>query len=136
MKACTICWSLMPTFCMRAMRSLAGLENPHSSMLQVATESLHPHWHCRRAPTRRTSLLGFSEAVCASAATTANSTSRLFLNRRMCLGNAHHLRAGVLHLDLARYQADERAADQHQPADPDPTHQRKYVGLNHGALVI
>ena len=37
-------------------------------MLQVATESLQPHWHCRRTPTRRTSALGFSEAVCASAA--------------------------------------------------------------------
>ena len=51
------------------MRSLAGLEKWHSSMVHVATESLQPHWQAMRAPTRRTSTLGFSEAVCASAAT-------------------------------------------------------------------
>ncbi len=58
----------MPTACICAMRSLAGFEKLHSSILHVATESLHPHWQASRAPTRRTSTLGFSEAVCARAA--------------------------------------------------------------------
>src|SRR5215469_12784135 len=124
MKLCTIWSSVMPTDCICAIFSLAGLEKLHSSMLQVATESLQPHWHCSRAPTRRTSLLGFSDAVCASpendAATATTKTRRLFLNRCMCFGNPHHLSAGILHLDLARNQADQRAADQHQASDPDP----------------
>ena len=68
-----ICSSLMPTACMRAMRSLAGLEKLHSSMLHVATESLQPHWHVSRLPTRRTSGLGFSAAVCARATAAGNS---------------------------------------------------------------
>src|ERR1051325_358294 len=108
----------MPTFCMRAMRSLAGLEKPHSSMLQVATESLQPHWHCMRIPTRRTSALGFSEAVCARAATARMKANANFsftggINRPPalpvdgCMGirNAHHLGARVLHFDLAGDQA-------------------------------
>src|SRR4051794_28202144 len=118
------------------MRSFAGLEKWHSSIEQVATESLQPHWHARRAPTRRTSTLGFSEAVCARAAAAMTSASKLFFNRRMFLRIAHDLRAGVLHLDLTRDQADQRSADQHQPANPDPRHQRENVRLNHGALVI
>src|SRR5580692_8588180 len=52
---------------MRAIRSLAGLEKLHSSMAQVATESLQPHWQPRRMPTRRVSTLGFSAAVWADA---------------------------------------------------------------------
>src|SRR5689334_10587425 len=136
MNAWTICWSDMPTDCNCAMRSLAGLEKWHSSMEQVATESLHPHWQARRAPTRRTSTLGFSEAVCARAAAAIRTTSRLLWNRCMFLRNAHYFGAGVLHFDLARDQANKGAADQHQPADPDPRHQRKYVGLDHGALVV
>src|SRR5579864_5455037 len=113
-KAWTIWSSDMPTASMRAIFSLAGLEKLHSSMLQVATESLQPHWHCSRAPTRRTSLLGFSAAVWASplrhAAAATTSASRLFLNRRMCLGDPHHFGAGVLHFHLSRDQTDQRAA--------------------------
>src|SRR3954453_2289178 len=89
-----------------------------------------------RAPTRRTSTLGFSEAVCASAAAAMTSASRLFFNRCMFLRIAHDLRAGVLHFDFARDEADERSADQHEPADPDPRDQREYVRLNDGALVV
>src|SRR5271166_6567893 len=109
----------------------------HSSMLQVATESLQPQVQAMRAPTRRTSILGFSDAVCAKAAAAAMTKhSQLFLNRRMFLRVAHDFRAGVLHFDFARDQADEGAADQHQPADPNPRYQRKYVGLNDRALVV
>src|SRR5579885_1786210 len=140
MKDWMIWSSVMPTACILAIFSLAGLEKLHSSMLQVATESLQPHWHCSRAPTRRTSLLGFSAAVCASPerdnATAAIKASRLILNRYMFLGNPHHFRAGILHLDLARNQADQRAADQHQAAHPDPGDQRKNVGLDDRPLVV
>src|SRR5689334_12601796 len=149
-------WSSdMPTLCICAMRSLAGLEKWHSSMLHVATESLHPHWQASRAPTRRTSRLGFSAAVCAiaTAASSANNSHNggravnprptpsarprplTFFNGCMFLRNAHHFRAGVLHLDLTGNQADEGAADQHQAADPNPRHQREHVRLNHGPLV-
>src|SRR5476649_446937 len=113
----------MATACICAIRSLAGLENPHSSMMHVATESGHPHWHLSRAPTRRTSTLGFWDAVWALAgtATAANITaSTLLFNRRLLGRIAHHFGAGVLHLDFARDQADESAANQHQPANPDP----------------
>src|ERR1035438_7719717 len=120
MNACTICSSLMPTLCICAMRSLAGLEKWHSNMLHVATESLQPHWHCRRAPTRRTSTLGFSLAVWASAATANIRTSRLLLNRCIFLGIPHYFRAGVLQFHFAGHQADQRAEDDHQRADPDP----------------
>src|SRR3981081_2069009 len=125
MKPSTICVSEYPAACIFAMRSFAGLENEHSSMLHVDTESLHPHWHCIRAPTRRTSAVGFSDTVCPSAAAANTATRRLLLKRRMCLGNPHHFGAGILHLDLARHQADQRAADQHQPAHPDPRNQGK-----------
>src|SRR6266567_3877248 len=104
----------MPTDCICAIRSLAGFEKWHSSMLQVATESLHPHWHCRRAPTRRTSTLGFSLAVCASAATAMMRARKLLLNRRIFLGIPHHFRAGVLHFDFARHQANQGAEDDRQ----------------------
>src|ERR1051326_8427830 len=97
-----ICWSDMPTDCICAMRSLAGLEKWHSNMLHVATESLHPHWHARRAPTRRTSTLGFSDAVCARAAAASIAARMLFLNRYILSRIAHHGGAGVLHFDLAR----------------------------------
>src|SRR6478736_976266 len=102
----------MPSVCNWAMRSLAGLEKWHSSMEQVATESLHPHWQASRAPTRRTSTLGFSDAVCARAATAIRTASRLLWNRCMFLRDAHYFRAGVLHFDFAGNQADEGAADQ------------------------
>src|SRR5215471_7889078 len=103
------------------MRSFAGLENEHSSMLQVDTESLQPHWHCMRAPTRRTSALGFSETVWATApAATRTTSQRLLFHRCMFLRYAHNFRAGVLHFHFARYQADERAANQDQAAHPDP----------------
>src|SRR5579864_7673557 len=109
-KAWTIWSSDMPTASMRAIFSLAGLEKLHSSMLQVDTESLQPHWHCSRAPTRRTSLLGFSAAVWASperdTATAATKARRLILNRYMFLRNSHHFGSRVLHLDRARNQAD------------------------------
>src|SRR5215467_4969137 len=131
-----ICWSDRPTACIWAMRSLAGLEKWHSSMEQVATESLHPHWQASRAPTRRTSTFGFSDAVCAIAAAATTNARRLLFNRCMFLRNAHHFRAGVLHFDFARHQADQRSADQHQSADPDPAHQREYPALDHRALVI
>src|SRR5579871_1290793 len=104
------------------MRSLAGLDLSHSSMAQVATESLQPQVHANRAPTRRTSILGFSDAVWASAATASSpiSSNKLlsFFNGCMFFRIAHHFRAGVLHLDLARDQADKGAANQHQAADP------------------
>src|SRR5271157_4216043 len=127
----------MPTLCIWAMRSLAGLEKWHSNILQVATESLQPpHWHCRREPTRRTSTLGFSLAVWASAATAIMKTSRLLLNRCIFLGIPHYFRAGVLQFDLARHQADQRAEDHDQRADPDPRDQREHVRLNHRALIV
>src|ERR1035438_8096078 len=126
----------MPRASMRAIFSLAGLEKPHSSMLQLATESLQPHWHCSRIPTRRTSSEGFSEAVWASAATARMTSRRLFLKRRMRGDHAHHFGAGILHFDFAGDQADEGAADQHQAADPDPRYQREDIGLNDGALVV
>src|SRR4249920_3900419 len=107
MKDCTMPASEVPAVCIWLMRSLAGLEKWHSSMEQVATESLQPHWQAMRAPTRRTSTLGFSEAVCARAATARSSAKMLFLNRGIFLRVAHDLRAGVLHFDLARDQADE-----------------------------
>src|SRR5580765_3687117 len=105
-------------------------------MLQVATESLQPPRHCSRAPTRRTSILGFSLAVWASAATATTRTSRLLLNRRICLGIPHYFRAGVLQFDLARHQADQRAEDHHQRPDPDPRDQREHIRLNHRALIV
>src|ERR1035438_6525899 len=126
----------MPRASMRAIFSLAGLEKPHSSMLQVATESLQPHWHCNRMPTRRTSSEGFSEAVWASAAMVRMRSRRLFLKRRMRGHHAHHLGAGILHFDLAGDQADEGATDEHQAADPDPRNQREDISLNDGALVV
>src|SRR3954470_8208387 len=115
----------MPTPCIWAIFSLAGLEKWHSSMEQVATESLQPHWQAMRAPTRRTSTLGFSEAVCARAATARSSAKMLFLNRDIFLRIAHDLRAGVLHFDLARNEADKGSADQHERADPDPRNERE-----------
>src|SRR5580704_4899468 len=144
-----ICWSLYPMACIWAMRSLAGLEDGHSSMLQVATVSLQPHWQARWAPTRRTSTLGFSEAAWASAATTRAESKYVFtaqtrsqrrkrgeaiipgfsprflcaglaLNRNMFLRNPHHFSAGVLQLDFAGDEADQRSADQREAADPDP----------------
>src|SRR5579884_2252983 len=124
MNAWMIWSSPIPAACIFAIFSLEGFEKLHSSMLHVATESLQPHWHCSRAPTLRTSLLGFSAAVWASperhAATAATSAKRLILNRYMFLRNAHHFGAGVLHLDFARNQADQGAADQHQSPHPDP----------------
>src|SRR5260370_2863209 len=136
MKACTICSSVMPTLCICAIRNFAGFEKLHSNILHVATESLQPHWHCSRAPTRRTSTLGFSLAVWASAATAIVKTSRLLLNRRMFLGIPHHFRAGVLQLDLARHQANQRAEDHYQRADPDPCDQREPIRLNQRALIV
>src|ERR1039458_3612229 len=126
----------MPRASMRAIFSLAGLEKPHSSMLQVATESLQPHWHCKRMPTRRTSSEGFSEAVWASARTARARAAktrrrrrvqielklaggsacptfvawRLFLKRRMRGDHAHYLGAGVLHFDFAGDQEIGRAS--------------------------
>src|SRR5579883_1314300 len=130
-------WSSdMPTACMRAIFSLAGLEKPHSSMLQVATESLQPwHWHCIWAPTRRTSVDGFSAAVWAKIAALrrkkarskgwtrlargrlpacpakASNLAHIVLNsgitRDLCaLHLADDLGAGVLHFDFARDEAD------------------------------
>src|ERR1035438_1706193 len=137
MNACTIWSSLMPTLCICAMRSLAGLEKWHSNMLHVATESLQPpHWHCRREPTRRTSTLGFWLAVWASAAAAMRKTSRLLLNRCTFLGISHHFRAGVLQFDFTRHQAHQGAEDHRQGADPDPGDEREYVRLNHGALIV
>src|SRR5437870_5764532 len=110
------------------MRSLAGFEKWHSNILQVATESLHPHWQANRAPTRRTSTLGFSAAVCAHAAKAvriAITTGQLLFNRGMFFGNSHDFGAGVLQFDLARHQAHKGTADQHKAANPDPRHQRK-----------
>src|SRR5215471_3858017 len=133
--------SLAPAACICAIFSLAGFEKWHSSMLHDATESGHPHWHLMCAATRRVSRLGFSLAVCASAAATssaAKTTRRISDVRRLRSARqlAHHFGARVLHLDLGRDQAGQRAADQHQRPHPDPAHQREHVGLDHGALVI
>src|SRR5436190_19984170 len=98
-------------------------------MLQVATESLQPHWHCRRAPTRRTSTLGFSLAVCASAATATTRMSRLLLNRRIFLGIPHYFGSCVLQFHFARDQADQGSEDHDQGADPDPRDQREHIRL-------
>ena len=77
------------------MRSLAGLEKWHSSMLQVATESLHPHWHASRAPTRRTSTLGFSRGRLRQRRHRHHqNASRLLLNRCMFLRIAHYFACG------------------------------------------
>src|ERR1035438_5329548 len=59
--------SVSPAACNLAIFSLAGLEKLHSSMAQVATVSLQPHWQPIWAATRRTSTLGFSAAVWARA---------------------------------------------------------------------
>jgi hypothetical protein len=59
--------SLNPTLAVLAIFSFAGFEKLHSSMAQVATVSLQPHWQPMCAPTRRTSTLGFSAAVSAKA---------------------------------------------------------------------
>src|SRR4051794_13219040 len=89
-----------------------------------------------RAPTRRTSTLGFSEAVCARAATARSSANMLFLNRDIFLRVAHDLRAGVLHFDLARNQADKGSADQDERPDPDPRYEGEDVRLDDGARVV
>src|SRR5439155_25592920 len=114
MKAATIFPSETPAACICAMRSFAGLEKWHSSILHVATESLHPHWQPIRAPTRRTSTLGFSDAVCARAAAAKTAVKKLLRNLRMFLDHPHYFCAGVLHFHLAGDQADQRSADQHQ----------------------
>src|SRR5215510_142682 len=115
MNVWTIEASVVPAACICAIRSLAGLEKWHSNMEQVATESGQPHLQAMRAPTRRTSTLGFCDAVCARAAVASTAKSMLFRNRCMLPSNAHHFGAGVLHLHLARDEADERAANQHEP---------------------
>src|ERR1035438_456717 len=139
MKTSMICWSVMPRACMLAMRSLPGLDLSHPTISQDAMESPQPHLHRSRFPTRITSALGFSAAVappcngavfaarsltsgaaggvagvCASAAATSVASSRLLLNGCMSFRIPHHCGAGVLHLDLARHQADKGAANQHQ----------------------
>src|SRR5215469_14433431 len=129
----------MPSACILAMFSFAGFEKPHSSMLQLATVSTQPHLQARWAPTRRASILGFSEAVWAqdNAPTSATMTShQLLLNRRMLPCHSYHFRAGVLHLYLARNETGEGAANQNESANPDPRNQRKDICLNHRALVV
>src|SRR5689334_11893934 len=80
-------WSSdMPTACICAMRSLAGLEKWHSSMEQVATESLQPHWQAIRAPTRRASTEGFSAAVWANAASAKARATRIADGGRTPIG--------------------------------------------------
>src|SRR5690242_15535087 len=110
----------MPSACILAIRSLAGFEKLHSSIAQVATVSLHPHWHAMWEPTRRTSTLGFSAALLAQAQAASASANRLLWNLSILSRNPHHFGAGVLHLHFAGHQAHQRAADQHQTADPDP----------------
>src|SRR5262252_9358934 len=114
MNAWMICWSDMPTDCICAMRSLAGLEKWHSNMLHVATESLQPHWHAMREPTRRTSTLGFSLAVWASAAAASRIAKTLLLNRCIFPGIAHDFRAGVLHFDFTRNQTGQGSEEHHE----------------------
>src|SRR5271166_6534556 len=104
--------------CILAIFSLAGLEKLHSSMAQVATVSLQPHWQPICAPTRRTSTEGFSAAVSARARgqkDKARMKSRaglraprrlracptLFWDVGIFSGNPDHFGAGVLHLDFA-----------------------------------
>src|SRR4051812_33706836 len=105
-------------------------------MLHVATESLQPHWHCRRAPTRRTSTLGFSLAVWASAAAATIRINRLLLNRRIFLGIPHYFGSCVLQFHFGRHQANQRSEDHHQCPDPDPRNQREYIRLNYSALIV
>src|SRR6185436_13079319 len=101
--------------CMAAIFSLASLPKWHSSMEQVANESGQPHWQAMRAPTRRTSKLGFCDAVCAAAANATRASSKLLLNgflNSMFPGNTYDFGARVLHLHFAWNQADESARDQ------------------------
>src|SRR5579885_2261895 len=111
-------WSEAPPAWSLAIRSLAGLEKLHSSISQVATVSEQPHWQARCLPTRFTSALGFRDAVCARAATVARTAKRLLFHRYILFGNADYFRARVLHFDLARNQSHQRAADQHDAAQP------------------
>src|SRR5215471_18870829 len=99
------------------MRSLAGFENSHSNMSQLATVCGQPHLHCRREPTRRTSSLEF----CASkaATVTAARTTNLLFHWSILSGDPDDFCARVLHLHLARHQRHQRAEDQRDTAYPD-----------------
>src|ERR1022692_1721366 len=150
--------SVSPAACNLAIFSLAGLEKLHSSMAQVATVSLQPHWQPIWAATRRTSTLGFSAAVWARAlghavrinsknksgswrtraGVDARPTNAPRLLRNFCIFSCYpdHFGARVLHLDFAGDQAHQRTADEHQAADPDPGDQRENVSLDHGADAV
>src|ERR1700683_1781105 len=108
--------SAKPAVCNRAIFSLAGFEKLHSSMAQVATVSLQPHWQPMCAPTRRTSTLGFSAAVSAKATGAKIRRSKsgawrphadlevrptLFRNFGISASYSDHFGAGVLHLNFA-----------------------------------
>src|SRR5580692_4901466 len=119
--------SAIPAACNLAIFSLAGLEKLHSSMAQVATVSVQPHWQPICAPTRRTSTLGFSAAVSAKARgseqTAMASIAQTAEERGLTpapakarpptsLGDfgifgsdSDHFGAGVLHFDFAGDQA-------------------------------
>src|SRR5580658_10422830 len=133
-------WSVVPSACNLAMRSLAGFEKLHSNMAQVATVSVQPHLQPMCEPTRRTSTLGFSAAVSARAGPKEYpamiKTAKLLRNFRSISRDPNHFGAGVLHLDFAGDQAHQRAANQYQPTDPDPGDQRENVGLDHGSHPI
>src|SRR5450755_142228 len=130
--------SVKPAACNFAIFSLAGFEKLHSSMAQVATVSLQPHWHPMWAPTRRTSTLGFSAAVSAKAMPSEQmaTTSRLFRNFGIFPSDPDHFGAGILHLNFTGHEAHQRTSDQHQAADPDPGNQRENVGLDHSADAV
>src|SRR5580658_7350986 len=125
--------SAKPPACSRAIFSLAGFEKLHSSMAQVATVSVQPHWQPMWAPTRRTSTLGFSAAVSAKARGAAiriktsksgawrpradlevRPTRTLFGDFRILPSYSDHFGAGVLHFDLAGNQADQNAIRPHR----------------------
>src|SRR5579862_5270208 len=133
--------SFQPAACSLAIFSFAGFEKLHSSMAQVATVSLQPHWQPICAPTRRTSTLGFSAAVSANTRP-AERTSRpdrkpaLFRDFGIFSRNPDYFRAGVLHFHFAGDQAHQCAADQDQATDPDPGDQREDISLNDRALAV
>src|ERR1017187_5372664 len=94
--------SVMPAACNLAIFSLAGFEKLHSNMAQVATVSLQPHWQPMWAPTRRTSPLGFSAAVCARARGAPGHTKAMepFSEFPHIPSLPGPFGAGVLHLDF------------------------------------
>src|SRR5581483_5040310 len=130
----------MPVACSLAILSRACCEK-QPYMVQAATlcEQL-PHWHARRLATRPTlsaflicAQAGTEKPAAMSSATAPVRTRSLLIDNCILSCDAHHFGAGVLQFNLARHEADQSAANQHEPADPDPGDQREHVGFDHGS---